>query len=141
MFFLIFWWKSNSKACQAFTFKCNINNSNTKTSIYYWIICLYPINICLHLFFFTISFLFFVYFYFFFFDMFYTKPVKTSNIIIYYIESNPMSSNTSILIKIYYICNILYFFRQIVTRKNSIKSKFILVILLHSSISEKISRN
>ena len=41
--------------------------------------------------------------------MFNSKTIKISNIIIQYVQSNPMSSNIRVLIEIYYICIILYF--------------------------------
>ena len=57
------------------------------------------------------------------------KRIKISNIvIIIHMESNWMSSNIRILIKIYYICPILYF-RQIISRINTIKSWFIFIFL------------
>ena len=40
--------------------------------------------------------------------MFHSKRVKISNIIILHVQSNPMSYNIRVLIKIYYICPILY---------------------------------
>ena len=42
-------------------------------------------------------------------NMFYSKRIKISNTIINHMQSNTMSSNIRILIKIYYICPILYF--------------------------------
>ena len=42
-------------------------------------------------------------------DVFNTKTIKISIVIIRFIQSNPMSSNIRIVIKIYYICLMLYF--------------------------------
>ena len=39
-----------------------------------------------------------------------------------------------IFIKVYYVCPILYFFRQIVSRINTIKSWLILIILLYFKV-------
>ena len=47
-----------------------------------------------------------------------------------------MSSNIRILMKIYYICSIFYFIRQIISRINSIESRFILVIRLYFKICQ-----
>ena len=41
-------------------------------------------------------------------NMFYTKRIEISIIIVLQIQSNPMSSNIGVLIKIYYISSILY---------------------------------
>ena len=41
-------------------------------------------------------------------NMFYSKTIKISNIIILYIQSNPMRSNIRVLIKIYYVSPFLY---------------------------------
>ena len=61
-------------------------------------------------------------------NMFYSETIKISKIIILHIQSNPMSSNIRVLIKIYYISPILYFW-QIISRINTIKSWFILLFL------------
>ena len=55
------------------------------------------------------------------------------NIIILYVESNPLSSNIRVLIKIYNICPILYVL-QIISWINTIKSRFILIIFLYLKI-------
>ena len=49
-------------------------------------------------------------------NMFYSKTFKIRNIIIISVQSNPMSSNIRVLIKIYCICPILYF-SEIIWRK------------------------
>ena len=59
--------------------------------------------------------------------MFYTKRIEISNIIIMNIQSNPMSSNIRVLIKVYNISPIFYF-SEIISRINPIKSWFILII-------------
>ena len=41
--------------------------------------------------------------------MFYTKRAEINNIVVLHIQSNPISSNIGVLIKIYYISPILYF--------------------------------
>ena len=66
----------------------------------------------------------------FFWNMFYSKTIKISNIIIMNLQSNPMSSNIRVLIKIYFISPILYF-GWIVSRINTIKSWLTLIIFLY----------
>ena len=61
-------------------------------------------------------------------NMFHSKTIKISNIIITYPQSNPMSSNIRVLVKIYYISPILYFW-LIISSINTIKSRFILIFL------------
>ena len=52
-----------------------------------------------------------------------------------------MNSNIRILIKIYYICSIFYFIRQIISRINSIESRFILIIRLYFKVCSSMWRN
>ena len=60
-----------------------------------------------------------------------SKTVKVRNFNIFYIKSNPtICTNICIFIKICYICSILYCFRQIISRVNTIKCRLILIILL-----------
>ena len=66
----------------------------------------------------------------------YTKRIEISNIIIMNIQSNPMSSNIGVLIKIYYIRPIL-FFRQNISRINNIKSRLILIIFSYFKIKDE----
>ena len=47
---------------------------------------------------------------------------------------NPVCSNICMFIKIYYICLILYCFRQSVSRINTIKSRPIFIILLYFKV-------
>ena len=68
-----------------------------------------------------------------FWNIFYSKRIKISNVIILCIQSNPMSSNIGVLIKIYYICPMLYFL-QIISWIYTIKSRFILIIFLYFKI-------
>ena len=105
---------------QSFSFEHKINNSNTEISTHYWIVYLYSKNICFNVFILrsrgqrtirsrrvqrtTINKCFN-----FFRNMFYSKRIKTSEIIIIHMQSNPMSFNIRILIKICYISPILYF--------------------------------
>ena len=102
IFLKVIWWRKICKFSSGFSWKHKINKSNTKISKHYWIICLYSKNICFY-FFITVecSDLFW--------NIFYSKIIKISNIIILYAQSNPMSSNIRVLIKIYYISPILYF--------------------------------
>ena len=103
------------KAC-----KHKINKSSTKISAHYWIICLYSKNICFYVFITNkCSNLFW--------NMFYSERIKISKIIILLKQCNPMGSNIRVLIKIYYTCPILYFL-WIISRVNTIKSRFILII-------------
>ena len=67
--------------------------------------------------------------FFFFWNIFNSKTIKACYIFSTHIQSNPTSSYWFILIKIYYICCILYF-RQIISWINTIKFKFILIIFL-----------
>ena len=88
-----------------------INTFNTKISTRYWIICLHSKNICFYVWRTTDK------CFNFFWNIFYIKTIKISNIIIFYvfqttfayIQSNPMSSNIRVIIKIYYIYPIPYF--------------------------------
>ena len=97
---------------QSFSFEQKVNKSNTEISTHYWIVCLYSKNICFNVFILrsrgvqrtTINKWFN-----FFRNMCYSKKIKISDIIIIHMQSNPMSSNIRILIKIYYIFPILYF--------------------------------
>ena len=96
------WWKKICKFSTIFSCKHKINKSNTNISALYWIICLYSKNICFNIFIINKSFNLFR-------NMFYTKRMEISNIIIMNKQSNPMSSNNGVLINIYYISPILYF--------------------------------
>ena len=49
----------------------------------------------------------------FFLNMFNSKTINVTNIIIQCIQSNPMIYNIAILIKFYYICPIFYFIRRL----------------------------
>ena len=105
---------------QSFYFEHQINSLNTEISTHYWIVYLYSKNICFDVFILrsrgrrtvrsrgvqrtTIDKCFN-----FFRNMFYSKRIKTNDIIIIHIQSNPMSFKIRILIKIFYICPILYF--------------------------------
>ena len=95
--FLVIWWKKICKFGQGLSCKHKINKSNTKIFTYYWIIWLYSKNICCYGGK-TIDKCFN-----FFWNMFYTEKIKVTNIIIPHIQSNPMSSNIRVLIKICYI--------------------------------------
>ena len=75
-----------------------------------------------------------------FWNMFYSKRIKISNNIILYVQSNPMSSNIRVLIKIYYICSILYFIRQIITWVHINKPRFILMLPFYFNICQWMNR-
>ena len=126
--FKVIWCKTISKVLLSLAWKQKINKSNTKVSTHYGIICLYSKNICYNYRFINKYFNFF-------WNMFNSKTIKTSNIIIQCMQSNPMSSNIRIRIKIYYICPVLYFIWYIICRINIIKPRFILIILLYFQIS------
>ena len=79
-----------------------INKSNKKISTHYGIIYLYSKNVWFNVFIFDKCFNFFR-------NLFLVKRIEISNIIILHIQSNPMSFNIKVLIRIYYICPILYF--------------------------------
>ena len=98
----IIWRKKICIFSQSFSFKHKINKSNTEVSTHYWIVCLYSKNVCFNVFIVNKCFNFFR-------NMFYPKRIKISNIIIIHMQSNLMSSNIRVLIKIYFICPILYF--------------------------------
>ena len=104
IFLKVIWWKKICIFRQSFSFKHKINKSNAEISTYYWILCLYSKNVCFNVFMFNKCFNFVR-------NMFYSKIINVSNIIINHMQSNLISSNIRILIKIYYICTILYFFR------------------------------
>ena len=76
----------------------------------------------------------FINFFYLFRNMFYAKRIKTSNIIIMNIQSNPMTSNIRVLIKIHYLSPILYF-SGIISRISTLKSRLILTIFLYFKIS------
>ena len=73
-----------------------INKSSTKLSPHYWFICFFCINNCCDCK--SIGKLFD-----FFWTMFNSKTVKISNFIIYWLQTNQMSSNIRIPVKICYI--------------------------------------
>ena len=117
---------SSSLSC-----KHKINKSNTKKKIsaHYWIICLCSKNLCFYVF---ISYTCFSFIW----NIFFSKAIKISNIIILYVQSNTTGSNIRITIKVYYICFILYFnrvafsgsvFEWVVCRINTIKSRIIFI--------------
>ena len=120
-------------------------NPMQKKSAHYWIICLYSENICCYVFMFNKCFNFF-------WNMFYTKTIEISNIVIIItiiiiiviiiinMQSKPMSSNIRVFIKVYYISPILYF-SEIIYRINIIKSWFILIILLYFKIGSRMGRH
>ena len=105
---------------KVFSCQHKINKFNTKISAHYCIICLYSKNICFYVFIVNKCFNLF-------WNMFYTKTIKISNIIIK-IKSNPISSNIRVLILVYYISLILYF-SEIISRINTIKSRLTLIFL------------
>ena len=81
----------------------------------------------------------------FFSNMFNSKAIKVhcrvrcSSVISSHIQSRPMSFYWSKLIKIYYTCPILYF-RQIISWINTIKFRFVLVIILYFNFSLRMRR-
>ena len=91
IFLKIIRWKKISIFSQCFSFEHKINKSNTKICAHYWILCLYPKNICFNISIFNKCFNFFR-------NMLYSKAIKISDIIIFYIQSNSMSTNIRILI-------------------------------------------
>ena len=62
-------------------------------------------------------------------NIFNSETVKINHSNIFTIQSNAMCTNICIFNNVYYICPILYFFRKIISRINSIESRFILIIL------------
>ena len=70
-----------------------------------------------------------------FWNMFNSKTIKKRIIIIQCMQNNPMSFNTRMLIKIYYIWPILYLIWYIIYRTNTSKSRFILIIVLYFKFS------
>ena len=96
--------------CHSFHFRyrkinlCNLANFNllAKVPKHNGIVCLYSINICYDIF---ISYGFLNFFR----SMFNSKTIKMSYISYIHIKSNPIISYQFVLIKIYYICPILYF--------------------------------
>ena len=69
-------------------------------------------------------------------NIFYSKAIKISNIIIFYVYSNPLGSNITVLIKIYYIPSIFYFIRQIILLVHINKPRFILIVHFHFNICQ-----
>ena len=92
--------------------------------IHYWIICLYSKKICCNRS--SIDELFD-----FFWNVFDSKTVKISYYITIWIQSNPMSADISIPVKIFWICLILYFIRQFITWIVLIKFVLILIMSLY----------
>ena len=119
--------KENSVINESFSCKHKINESNTKVFAHYGIVCLYSKHVCFCVF---MSNKFFDLFR----NMFNTKAVKVSNLIIFYIQSNPMCTNICIFIKIYYMCSFFYFFMQIISRVNTIESRLIFIIHVYFKV-------
>ena len=69
---------------QSFSFKHKVNKSNTKVFAHYLIICLYSENVCFNNFVVNKCFNFFR-------DMFYSKSIEISSIIIIHMQRNAMS--------------------------------------------------
>ena len=82
----------------------------------------------------ALMFLFPIIFFNFFRNMLNTKNIKINNFISSTKYSNPMCVYFCIFIKFYYISPILYFFRLIVSRINTIKLRFILIIALYFKV-------
>ena len=96
-------------------------------------ICLYSINICSNIF---IPYEIFYFFW----NMLNPKTIKVCYIIIINIQSNPMSFYLFILIKIYYLCLILYF-RKLISSIKAIKFRFIFIIILYFKISYRMGQH
>ena len=119
--------KQTSKISQFFTCEHKINKSNAKITTHYWIDYLHSKNVCFYVFISNKIFNFFR-------NMFGTKTIEINDFISFTKQSNPMCNYVCILIKVYYISSILYFSRQIISWKNSIKSWPILIILLYFKV-------
>ena len=119
IFLKIMWRKQIIIFSQSFSFKHKVNKSNKEVSAHYWIVCLCSKNICFDVFIFNKCFNLFR-------NVFYSETIKISNIIIIHMQSNPMSSNIRILIKIYYKCPISWV--------KTIKSRFIFIIFLYFKV-------
>ena len=90
-----------------------INKLNTKISSYSRILCVYSKNICLYVF---ISNDFFISF------GIYSTPKLSYNIVIQFLQSNTVTFNIRILIKIYYIYSVFFFDRQAIYRIKNFSS-------------------
>ena len=126
-FFKVIRRKQTSKISQFFTCKHKINESNAKLPTHYWIVCLYSKNVSFSVFIPNKLFNLFR-------NMFNTKTIEINNFISFTKQSNPMRTYVCILIKVYHISPTLYFFRQIISWVYTIKSRFILIILLYFKV-------
>ena len=102
IFLEIAWRKKINKICEPFINQQKVNESNTKLSTHYWMICLHSIN------FFFATFLFPINVLISFWDLLNTKTIKICHIITIPINSYPVSSSWLLFIKICYICLTLY---------------------------------
>ena len=96
--------KQSSIINQCFSCKHKINESYAKVTTHCWIICMYTIIVCFYVFIFNKLFNFFR-------NLLNTKAIKMNNFFFFTKKSNPMCTSICMLIKIYYVCPILYFFR------------------------------
>ena len=119
--------KQTSIINQKFTCKYKSNESDAEASTHYWTVWLSSKYVCFYAFTSNKSFNFFR-------NMFKSKTFKINNFNISTIQSNQMSSNISMIIKVYYICPILYCLRKTISRINSIKFRFIFMIFLNLKV-------
>ena len=112
--------KQASKINQTFTCKHKINESNGKVSTHYWIVWLNSKYVCFYVLM-PSNFFNFVR------NMVNSKTVKIDIFNIFTIQSDLVSSNICIFIQGLLHMPLLYCFRQIISRRNSIESRFILL--------------
>ena len=112
-FFKVIGRKQTSKISKLFPCKHKINESNAKVPTHYWIFCLYSKNVSFYVF---IPDKFFNFFR----KVFNTITIKINNFTSLTKQSNPVCTYVCVFIKVYYLCPILYFFRQIISRIHTI---------------------
>ena len=112
--------KQASKINQTLTCKHKINESNGKVSTHYWIVWLNSKYVCFYVLM-PSNFFNFVR------NMVNSKTVKIDIFNIFTIQSDLVSSNICIFIQGLLHMPLLYCFRQITSRRNSIESRFILL--------------
>ena len=93
--------KHARKISQFFTCKHKINESNAKVLTPYWIVCLYSKNVSYYVFILDKFFNLFR-------NMFSTKTIEINNFTSVRNSNNPMCAYICIVIKVYYVCPILY---------------------------------
>ena len=107
--------KQTSKISKLFPCKHKIDESNAKIPTHYWIFCLYSKNVSFYVF---VPDKFFNFFR----KVFNTITIKINNFTSFTKQSNPVCTYVCVFIKVYYLCPMLYFFRQIISRIHTIES-------------------